>query len=272
MIRGKVARIGVLAGSVALVATGCASGSKAIGVGKTGGSQPATTVSTTLSTTTTVSSPPPGSTTTVPESGEAAQLAAYISVEAARDKAAASQTPMSWNGYLFTQPVNDAGVVVAVAAFSYDPAAKPVQVLAYTQGQWTHAASLPLPWDDSARGAAMNSGWLANYAGLTITDADVTGDGRPDFLIPLGAADNTPGLVLSQDGTSGGTSWRFVPYIQGSATTLSYEFARDARFQGNKLVTTYDNCQPNCAQGTTNPITWTYQRASARFWAASPPG
>jgi hypothetical protein len=32
------------------------------------------------------------------------------------------------------------------------------------------------------------------------TETDVTGDGRPDFLIKLEGADNTPGVVVSQYG------------------------------------------------------------------------
>ena len=116
----------------------------------------------------------------------------------------------------------------------------------------------------------MNSNWLATFAGAKISVADVTGDGRPDFLIPLNAADNVPGVVVSQDGTSGGEGWRYVPYTQGTLATKSYVFARDARFQGHALLTTYNSCSPNCAGGANSTVTWSYETKAGVFWAPTP--
>jgi hypothetical protein len=89
-----------------------------------------------------------------------------------------------------------------------------------------------------------------------ISIADVTGDGHPDFLVPVDAADNVPGVVVSAD--SG--QWRLVPDGTGNVY-----YARDARFVNGHLVTGENDCQPNCAQGTTTQVTWTYRRAPGTF-------
>lgn len=236
-----------------------------------------TSTATTAPSTTTATTTPSASTTspsTVPLSEASAQLDAYLSAEASGDAAAAKAAGQPWNGYLHTPPVNDAGSLIAVAAFSYDPSAKPVQVISYSNGQWVQSAALPAPVGSAAYvpgGAAMNAYWLAYFPGSAISVADVTRDGRPDFLIPLNAADNVPGVVVSQDGALGASGWRYVPYTEGSSTAKFYTFARDAQFRGNTLVTTYDNCKPNCAQGSNYTITWTYERTAGVFWAPSPP-
>jgi hypothetical protein len=237
---------------------------------------PTSTATTTPSTTTATTKPPTSTTppSTVPLSEASAQLDAYLSAEASGDHAAARAAGQPWNGYLHTPPVNDAGSLIAVAAFSYDPNAKPVQVVSYSNGRWVQSAALPAPVGSASYvpgGAAMNAYWLAYYPGSAISVADVTRDGRPDFLIPLNAADNVPGVVVSQDGGPGGSGWRYVPYTQGSSTARFYTFARAAQFRGNTLVTTYDNCNPNCAQGANYTITWTYERTAGAFWAPSPP-
>ena len=244
-----------------------------------------TTAPTTTATPSTTAVPATSSTTTAPSTSTAppstvslsqasAQLSSYLSAEAAGDEAAAKAAGQPWNGYLHTPPVDDAGRLIAVAAFSYDPSAEPVKVLGYSNGRWIQSAALAPPTGSAPYvppGAAMNAYWLAYYPGNAISVADVTGDGRPDFLVPLNAADNVPGAVVSQDGAVGGSGWRYVPYTQGSSPTRYYEFARDARFQGNTLVTTYDNCNPDCAQGANYDVTWTYERATGVFWAPSPP-
>lgn len=224
---------------------------------------------------TTATSPSSATSPTTEALGRATtELNSYLTTEAARDQAAAQSAGVPWNGYLHTTPVADAGGLVAVAAFSYEPNAKPLWVLGYTNGQWQILATLSTPPGYPASvppGAAMNSNWLTNVPGTAIAEADVTGDRRPDFLIPLTGADNIPGAVVSQDDVPGGTSWRYIPYTQGTSSTESYEFARSPQFQGNSLVTTYDNCSPNCAQGTNYTVTWTYKRNTGHFWAPNPP-
>ena len=229
-------------------------------------SVPASTSQTTVTTT------PP--TTALPISQATTQLNIYLDSEAARETAAAQAAGQSWYGYLHTPPVADAGGLVAVAAFSYDPNAKPLQVLGYANGKWSLLAALPTPPDQgfvTPSGAAMNSFWLPDFSGPSIQVADVTGDGRPDFLIPLNAADNLPGAVVSQEGAGASARWRYVPLRQGSSVSPFYVLARSPEFRGSTLVSTYDNCTPSCAQGTNYTITWTYERNSGVFWAPNPP-
>lgn len=203
------------------------------------------------------------------------QLNSYVSAEAASDAAAERAVGQPWRGYLYTSPVNDGGTLVAVAAFSYDPTAKPVQVLGYTDGQWGELTVLPIPPGEPGTanipaGAAMSPYWLAEFSGAAISVADVTGDGRPDFLVPINAADNVPGAVISQDGTQGG-AWRYIPFEDQGSSTKFYELGRSPEFRGNVLVSTYDNCQPNCAQGATTTVTWSYEGSLGVFSAPSPP-
>lgn len=202
------------------------------------------------------------------------ELNSYVSAEAARDEATERAVGQPWRGYLYTSPVSDGGTLVAVAAFSYDPTSKPVQVLGYTGGQWATLAVLPLPPGDAGNpnipaSAAMSPYWLADFSDAAISVADVTGDGRPDFLVPINAADNVPGAVISQDSAQGGT-WRYVPFEYQGVSTKFYELGRSPEFRGDVLVSTYDNCQPNCAQGATTTVTWSYERSLGLFSAPIP--
>lgn len=192
-----------------------------------------------------------------------AALPGFVNGEAAAYAADARRAGQTWNGSLHSPAVLDDGAMVAVAAFSYAPAGHQVQVLGYSNGRWAPTASLAAP-----QGPVANSYWLGTGRGLSITAADPTGDGRPDFLIPEQAADNVPGAVLSQDGPTG--QWRYIPFTGPFPT--SDTIGRDPRFSGNTLVSTYDNCNPDCAQGANYTVTWTYQPGPGVFWAPDPPG
>jgi hypothetical protein len=98
--------------------------------------------------------------------------------------------------------------------------------------------------------------------------AEVTGDGRPDFLVMGSAADNVPGFVVSQDG---GT-WRYIPFSGPYAPSPTDVLGRQPQFQGNTLVSDYDNCVPDCASGQNSTIVWTYQPSTGEFTAPDPPG
>lgn len=237
-----------------------------------GTTEPPSTISSSTSTTMrTGPFPPPTTDVSITQAADKLQL--FLATQAATERAAAQSAGQTWNGYLHTAPISDSGRWVAVAAFSYDAKAEPLEVLVFSNGRWTEIAGLPAPPGQgyiTPSGAAMNSNWLANFTGATISVADVTKDGRPDFLIPLGAADNSPAAVVSQDGTPSGSGWRYVPYIQGSSSNQGYIFSRDARFQGTSLLTTYDNCNPSCAGGTNVTITWTYESKYGVFWLPNP--
>jgi hypothetical protein len=198
-----------------------------------------------------------------------AQLDAYVAAEAARNEAAAKKARQPWAKPLHTAPTQDGGRLVAVAAFSYDPREQLLQVLGYTSGRWTQIAALGIPDPERCRECNPHL-WLPQYTGPSISVADVTGDGRPDFLVPLNAADNTPGAVVSQDGAAG-TGWRYVPFTWPGLTAGNV-VGRDPRFRGRVLTTVYNDCKPFCAWGKTYTITWTYKRSSGVFWAPNPPG
>ena len=207
---------------------------------------------------------PPSSvpTTTATSEDPSSRLADYVAKVDSRDQEAATVAGQTWRGSLSTTPTQDGGSLIAVAAFSYDPSGRPVQVLRFADGQWAEIVALPTP-----SGVGGSSFWLASRSEIgglaAISVADVTGDGRPDFLIPLNAADNVPGIVLSQDGASSG--WRYVPFTQGPSSSPQYLFARDARFQGSTLLTTSDNCIPNCASGANVTTSWVYEPRAGIF-------
>jgi hypothetical protein len=123
-------------------------------------------------------------------------------------------------------PVKDGRVTVAVAAFSYSATGHPVQILSYAAGRWSTVARLGPDVGPPVQPSA-DVFYLA--PGAPVSAADVTGDGRPDFLIMVQAADNTPGIVVSQDG---GT-WRYIP--NSGPFPTSYVVARNPRFQGKAL-------------------------------------
>jgi hypothetical protein len=104
--------------------------------------------------------------------------------------------------------------------------------------------------------------------GLPVQVADVTADSRPDFLIRLVAGDNQPGVVVSDDGGS----WRLVPIAPpngaaGQAQPSDVYVARDPTFSGARLVSTSNDCLPDCASGHLTTLTWTYERPGGYFRA-----
>ena len=186
--------------------------------------------------------PPPISTTAVTRAttaGPAPALAAYV--------AGLPHTVAD------AGPAPSGATLVAVVARQLSPTDRVVEVLTWSGASWAPTATLTLPTPPYS---------LAN---LPVQVADVTGDGRPDFLVRVDAADNQPGVVVSGDG---GT-WRLVPLAAAATANGEEVYAgRDPAFQGGHLTTQYDNCTPDCAQGTTTTVTWAYDRAAGRFVTA----
>jgi hypothetical protein len=211
----------------------------------------------------------PTTTTTVPAAA-VTSLDAYVARETTQAQRAATRagqaSPFVGAYSAHSVPVDDDGRIVAVAAFFYSAAGHPVQVLSYAAGTWSVVAALG-PDLGAPVQPLDNRHVLALDPGTPVSVADVTGDGRPDFLVLLSAASATPGVVVSQDG---GT-WRYVPNRQGSSPASDVLFD-DPRFQDGRLVSTYDDCVPDCASGQSVPIVWTYERSSGEFRAPGPPG
>src|ERR1035438_6791815 len=154
-------------------------------------------------------------------------------------------------------------LTVAVAAFSYSATGHPVQILSYAAGHWSTVAALG---PDVGPPVQPSADLFFLAPGTPVSVADVTGEGRPDFLIRVQAADNAPGIVVSQDG---GT-WRYIP--NSGPFPTSDVVARNPQFQDGRLVSDYDNCVPDCASGHNYQIVWTYEHSSGDFWAPNPPG
>ncbi len=228
-----------------------------------------TTVPSTTAPTTTV---PPATTptTTVPPANittaTVAALDAFVAEQASAASSAASSAGQSSPAVsIHSSPVDDRGTIVAVAAFSYSATGKPVEVLSYRGGRWSIVAAIGADLGPPSQPLG-NTHLLALDTGLPVSVADVTGDGRPDFLIPLQAASTTPGVVVSQDGGP----WRFVRNTGPFPT--SDVVSGNPQFHGGRLLSTYDNCDPDCASGHDEAITWTYQPSKGAFWAPDPPG
>jgi hypothetical protein len=223
----------------------------------------ATHPSSTTSTTTTTT------TTTIPVAAASA-LATYVADQEQTDSAAAESNGITARYHLnpfvavHSAPTLDDGTTVAVAAFSYDPDGHPVQVLRYRDGQWTQIAGLASPTGFGTPAA----GYVDLEPQGPVAVADVTGDGRPDFLLAANGADNIPGFVLSEDGGP----WHYIPFSGPYAQPPTEVIARDPQFVGNKVETDYDNCVPDCAGGTNTTVVWTYQPSSGEFTAPDPPG
>ena len=115
----------------------------------------------------------------------------------AASSAAASAGQASAPVSVHSTPVDDQGTIVAVAAFSYSATGKPVEVLSYGGGRWSIAATIGADLGPPSQPLG-NTHLLALDTGLPVSVADVTGDGRPDFLILLQAASTTPAVVVSR--------------------------------------------------------------------------
>jgi hypothetical protein len=212
---------------------------------------------------TTTTPPTTTTTTTIPQAATAA-LTTYVTDAERTDVAAADSSGAAsrygLNPFVADQsaPVVDDGHAVAVVAFSYDPGGHPVQVLQYSAGQWTPVAELAGP-----TGQGDNPPSVVFLTQDPIAAAEVTGDGRPDFLVMASAADNVPGFVVSQ---VGGT-WHYVTFDGPDAPSGTEVIGRNPQFEGNTLVTDYNNCVPDCAGGTNTPVAWTYQPSLGEFTA-----
>jgi hypothetical protein len=152
-----------------------------------------------------------------------------------------------------TTPVRDDGSLVALVGVQTGVASGRVIVLGYRGARWIALARLAVSE-------------FPIVPSTPVQVADVTGLGRPDFLVLVAAADNTPGVVVGQ--VAG--RWELIPNA-GPFPTSPY-MAREPRFVGDRLISQYDSCTPNCAAGTVTPIHWTFDRSLGEFTAPNPPG
>jgi hypothetical protein len=152
-----------------------------------------------------------------------------------------------------TAPVRDDGSFVALVGVQSGVASGRVLVLGYRGTGWITLARLAVSE-------------FPIIPATPVQIADVTGVGRPDFLVLVAAADNTPGVVVGQ--VAG--RWELIPNA-GPFPTSRY-MARQPHFVGDRLVSQYDSCTPNCAAGSVTPIDWTFDPSRGEFTAPNPPG
>jgi len=203
-----------------------------------------TTVPQAPKTTTSVSAAPttttPATTSTTTGPGAASNaLAAYL---------AAHPDAVAHSGVVY-----EGGRPVAVVGLEPNPAGRSVVVLDLSSARATVLAQLPLP-----------APYYDLIAKSPIADGDVTGDGMADFLVIVSAADNQPGVVVSDDGGS----WRLVPAAPitgGAVDPANVYVGRSPSFSGAWLQSTYNDCIPYCAAGHTSTLTWLYDRGGRYF-------
>jgi hypothetical protein len=89
--------------------------------------------------------------------------------------------------------------------------------------------------------------------------SDVTGDGLPDVLIAFFAADNYPGVVVSNDHGH----WRFLSATGGGADGVY--LSRDPVFDHGHLNSFDNDCVPSCAEGHMSTVPWRYDPSQDAF-------
>lgn len=151
------------------------------------------------------------------------------------------------------------GTQTAVVEVTRGPADELLDVVSLG-AQPSLEASLALPLE----GAIANFPFLgaadAQSTGTTrIQTGDITGDGQPDFLVLLAAADNFPGVVVSNDGGS----WRLVPTTPPNSSVY---IGRNPKIAGGQL-TSISCGGPACAPSMT--LTWTYVSSGGGYFTSS---
>jgi hypothetical protein len=129
---------------------------------------------------------------------------------------------------------------VAITALPFAP--YEVRVWEFRDGAWTPKTVLHLDAGE-------------NYLG--IQTADVTGDGKPDFILNGTGANSPLGQVVS----SASGSWRSVPFEAPNGETVT----ENPLVQGNQLVSYVNSCVPDCANGSLAVRLWAYDSARAYF-------
>jgi len=152
-----------------------------------------------------------------------------------------------------TAPVSDDGMLVALVGVQTGTTSGRVIVLGDSGSGWRTLARLSVSE-------------FPIVPATPVQIAHATGDQRPDFLVLVAAADNTPGVVVGQIGGR----WQLIR--NAGPFPASPYVARNPRFLRNRLVSQYDDCRPNCASGTTTSIDWTFDAARGEFIAPNPPG
>jgi hypothetical protein len=115
-----------------------------------------------------------------------------------------------------------------------------------------------LEWRDSWRAVGSFRGVVVSAdAARPLLTEDVTGDGEPDFVVPLEAASTAPYQVVSNDGGP----WRQVPF--GAPNQITMTDPDDPK--PDRFVTSTNLCEPTCAAGHYRRESWRYAAAEGMY-------
>lgn len=121
-----------------------------------------------------------------------------------------------------------------------------VDVYAWTGAALVRQAAVTLG-DDGSTGLLLP----AAQAATPITVVGVTGAATPDFAVTTaGASAVITSLVSDATGT-----WRAVPFVTPQGVQVG---VASATIRGRSVLATFDDCSPNCAQGGTRTVTFSY--------------
>ncbi|MBK5222271.1 MAG: hypothetical protein JJE52_05250 [Acidimicrobiia bacterium] len=121
-----------------------------------------------------------------------------------------------------------------------------IDIAAFDGRGWRTVSTITLPPPDFPFGT-----------GRTVQSADVTGDRQPDFLVPLDAAQTIGVVISSADG-----EWRALPVTGADGMAAEPYLGVNPRIEGGELLSDFRICEPSCAEGETQPVTWRYQQGS----------
>ena len=207
-----------------------------------------------------------GITTISASSTIAASLRTFIEGLSTDESNAALAQKITYEGFIVSPIVLDGGIPIALAAFSYDPKSLYVKVIAYQMGSWSIVAQLSQPSDERAP-VDPSFPWIAtgSYSpGIRV--GDVTDNQTPTFLIPLLFADNIPGAFVVQTSPSSISSWTYATFSPSMGNSHPTNvLARSPSFVGNEIMSTYDNCIPDCASGSITAQYWQYDPTMRSF-------
>lgn len=292
-VRRSHRRIGVAVAAAVLVAAGVGTGvgltssspSHRIVVKPAHPGPPTTAPAPTTAPTTTPTAPPTSATTptTAPPPARAVTpamttaLDAYVAGQAAANATAyqankATTATLAIGAFpspsssVHSAPVVDGESIVAVVAYSYSPTGHTIDVLSYATGGWSVLAPL------SSGVAALRSNphllRLSTWSSSGVASTTLTAVG-PAFLVLTIAATTLPGLVVAPTGTGG--AWQIVPHgpEYGLLAASTVVFAKTPHFTGSAVITTHDNCVPDCASGQNTQVRWTYDPSQKMFVATA---
>ena len=212
--------------------------------------------------------PAPSSTppSTTPAQGTLAQatiaLDSYVAAEQSKEVMAGNNSPANvWGAVISERSAPEAvgNSIVAVTAYSFDPQGHPVQVLAYSGGQWVLVQALPAPIEPGTLYHADAMDLLSQTTPITLTE--MTGEPVPGFFIQLAGGGCFRAAVVTNAGP--GESWHYVPFVGPLPTSEVVG--------GNPQVTENSIVSDNDCTATTTPPSqrftwmWTYDPASGDF-------